>query len=72
MDKEKQTKQLEQIIRRIDERVLIETAFNDPDKNVKLLIEIRQTLLDIVKNNYFIVTDWQKVVDEIFLGKDLS
>ena len=73
MDKRKQQlDKINELLDRIDERILIETAFNDPDKTVSLLMEARHTLVDIANNGYLVVTDWQKVADTIFLDKDLS
>ena len=73
MDKRKQQlDKINELLDRIDERILIETAFNDPDKTVALLMEARYLLVDIANNWNYPVTDWQKVADTIFLDKDLS
>ena len=73
MDKRKQQlDKINELLDRIDERILIETAFNDPDKTVSLLMEARYLLVDIANNWNYPVTDWQKVADTIFLDKDLS
>ena len=73
VDKRKQQlDKINELLDRIDERILIETAFNDPDKTVSLLMEARHTLVDIANNGYLVVTDWQKVADTIFLDKDIS
>ena len=73
MDKRKQQlDKINELLDRIDERILIETAFNDPDKTVGLLMEARYLLVDIANNWNYPVTDWQKVADTIFLDKDLS
>ncbi len=73
MDKRKeQLYKINELLDRIDERILIETAFNDPDKTVALLMEARYLLVDIANNWNYPVTDWQKVADTIFLNKDIS
>lgn len=73
MDKRKQQlEKINELLDRIDERILIETAFNDPDNTVALLMEARHLLVDIANNWNYPVTDWQKVADTIFLDKDLS
>ena len=73
MDKRKeQLAKINELLDRIDERILIETAFNDPDKTVALLMEARYLLVDIANNWNYPVTDWQKVADTIFLNKDIS
>jgi hypothetical protein len=73
VDKRKeQLDKINELLDRIDERILIETAFNDPDKTVALLMEARYLLVDIANNWKYPVTDWQKVADTIFLDKDLS
>ena len=73
MDKRKeQLHKINELLDRIDERILIETAFNDPDKTVALLMEARYLLVDIANNWNYPVTDWQKVADTIFLDKDIS
>ena len=73
MDKRKQQlDKINELLDRIDERILIETAFNDPDKTVGLLMEARYLLVDIANNWNYPVTDWQKVADTIFLDKDIS
>lgn len=73
MDKRKQQlDKINELLDRIDERILIETAFNDPDNTVALLMEARHLLVDIANNWNYPVTDWQKVADTIFLDKDLS
>ena len=73
MDKRKeQLDKINELLDRIDERILIETAFNDPDNTVALLMEARHLLVDIANNWNYPVTDWQKVADTIFLDKDLS
>ena len=73
MDKRKeQLDKINELLDRIDERILIETAFNDPDKTVALLMEARYLLVDIANNWNYPVTDWQKVADTIFLDKDIS
>lgn len=63
---------MSELLDRIDERIFIETAFNDPDTTVALLIEARHLLTDIFNNGYLVVTDWQQVADSLFLNKDLS
>jgi hypothetical protein len=73
VDKRKeQLYKINELLDRIDERILIETAFNDPDKTVALLMEARYLLVDIANNWNYPVTDWQKVADTIFLNKDIS
>jgi hypothetical protein len=73
VDKRKeQLDKINELLDRIDERILIETAFNDPDKTVALLTEARCLLVDIANNWNYPVTDWQKVADTIFLDKDIS
>ncbi len=73
MDKRKeQLDKINELLDRIDERILIETAFNDPDKTVALLMEARYLLVDIANNWNYPVTDWQKVADTIFLDKEIS
>ncbi len=73
MDKRKeQLDKINELLDRIDERILIETAFNDPDNTVALLIEARHLLVDIANNWNYPVTDWQKVADTIFLDKEIS
>ncbi len=73
MDKRKeQLEKINELLDRIDERILIETAFNDPDKTVALLMEARYLLVDIANNWNYPVTDWQKVADTIFLDKEIS
>ena len=73
MDKRKeQLNKINELLDRIDERILIETAFNDPDKTVALLMEARYLLVDIANNWKYPVNDWQKVADTIFLNKDIS
>ena len=73
MDKRKeQLDKINELLDRIDERILIETAFNDPDKTVALLMEARYLLVDIANNWNYPVTDWQKVADTIFLVKEIS
>lgn len=73
MDKRKeQLNKINELLDRIDERILIETAFNDPDKTVALLMEARYLLVDIANNWNYPVTDWQKVADTIFLDKEIS
>jgi hypothetical protein len=73
VDKRKeQLDKINELLDRIDERILIETAFNDPDKTVALLMEARYLLVDIANNWNYPVTDWQKVADTIFLDKDIS
>ncbi len=73
MDKRKeQLAKINELLDRIDERILIETAFNDPDKTVALLMEARYLLVDIANNWNYPVTDWQKVADTIFLDKEIS
>jgi hypothetical protein len=73
VDKRKeQLDKINELLDRIDERILIETAFNDPDKTVALLMEARYLLVDIANNWNYPVTDWQKVADTIFLNKDIS
>jgi hypothetical protein len=73
VDKRKeQLEKINELLDRIDERILIETAFNDPDKTVALLTEARYLLVDIANNWNYPVTDWQKVADTIFLDKDIS
>jgi hypothetical protein len=58
------------LIKRIEERILIETAFNDPDETVALLIEARDLLADLTEDKQD-VDMWQQIADRIFLGKDL-
>ena len=73
MDKRKeQLDKINELLDRIDERILIETAFNDPDKTVALLMEARYLLVEIANNWNYPVTDWQKVADTIFLDKEIS
>jgi len=73
VDKRKeQLDKINELLDRIDERILIETAFNDPDKTVALLMEARYLLVDIANNWNYPVTDWQKVADTIFLVKEIS
>jgi hypothetical protein len=73
VDKRKeQLNKINELLDRIDERILIETAFNDPDKTVALLMEARYLLVDIANNWNYPVTDWQKVADTIFLDKEIS
>lgn len=73
MDKRKQQlHKINELLDRIDERILIETAFNDPDNTVALLMEARHLLVDIANNWNYPVTDWQKVADTIFLDKEIS
>jgi hypothetical protein len=73
VDKRKeQLEKINELLDRIDERILIETAFNDPDKTVALLMEARYLLVDIANNWNYPVTDWQKVADTIFLDKEIS
>jgi hypothetical protein len=73
VDKRKeQLDKINELLDRIDERILIETAFNDPDNTVALLIEARHLLVDIANNWNYAVTDWQKVADTIFLDKEIS
>jgi hypothetical protein len=73
VDKRKeQLDKINELLDRIDERILIETAFNDPDNTVALLIEARHLLVDIANNWNYPVTDWQKVADTIFLDKEIS
>jgi hypothetical protein len=73
VDKRKeQLAKINELLDRIDERILIETAFNDPDKTVALLMEARYLLVDIANNWNYPVTDWQKVADTIFLDKEIS
>jgi hypothetical protein len=73
VDKRKeQLNKINELLDRIDERILIETAFNDPDKTVALLMEARYLLVDIANNWKYPVNDWQKVADTIFLNKDIS
>jgi hypothetical protein len=73
VDKRKeQLDKINELLDRIDERILIETAFNDPDKTVALLMEARYLLVDIANNWNYPVTDWQKVADTIFLDKEIS
>jgi len=73
VDKRKeQLAKINELHDRIDERILIETAFNDPDNTVALLIEARHLLVDIANNWNHAVTDWQKVADTIFLDKEIS
>jgi len=59
-----------ELLRRIEERILIETAFNDPDETVALLIEARDLLLELTEDKQD-VDMWQQIADRIFLGKDL-
>jgi flap endonuclease-1 len=70
--RKEQLDKINELLDRIDERILIETAFNDPDKTVALLTEARHLLVDIANNWNYPVTDWQKVADTIFLDKDIS
>jgi hypothetical protein len=73
VDKRKQQlHKINELLDRIDERILIETAFNDPDNTVALLMEARHLLVDIANNWNYPVTDWQKVADTIFLDKEIS
>jgi len=73
VDKRKeQLDKINELLDRIDERILIETAFNDPDKTVALLMEARYLLVEIANNWNYPVTDWQKVADTIFLDKEIS
>ena len=58
------------LLKRIEERILIETAFNDPDETVALLIEARDLLLELTEDKQD-VDMWQQIADRIFLGKDL-
>jgi len=58
------------LLKRIEERILIETAFNDPDETVSLLIEARDLLADLTEDEQD-VDMWQRIADRIFLGKDL-
>jgi hypothetical protein len=58
------------LLKRIEERILIETAFNDPDETVALLIEACDLLLDLTEDKQD-VDMWQQIADRIFLGKDL-
>jgi hypothetical protein len=58
------------LLKRIEERILIETAFNDPDETVALLIEARDLLADLTEDKQD-VDMWQQIADRIFLGKDL-
>jgi len=58
------------LLKRIEERILIETAFNDPDETVALLIEARDLLADLTEDKQD-VDMWQQIADHIFLGKDL-
>lgn len=67
-----QLQKINELLDRIDERIFIETAFNDPDKTVSLLMEARYLLVDIANNWNYPVTNWQQVADTIFLDKDLS
>jgi len=59
-----------ELLRIIEERILIETAFNDIDKTVALLIEARDLLLELTEDKQD-VDMWQQIADRIFLGKDL-
>ena len=59
-----------ELLRRIEERILIETAFNDIDKTVALLIEARDLLVELTEDKQD-VDMWQQIADRIFLGKDL-
>ena len=59
-----------ELLRRIEERILIETAFNDIDKTVALLIEARDLLLELSEDKQD-VDMWQQIADRIFLGKNL-
>jgi len=59
-----------ELLRRIEERILIETAFNDIDKTVALLIEARDLLIELTEDKQD-VDMWQQIADHIFLGKDL-
>jgi hypothetical protein len=73
VDKRKeQLDKINELLDRIDERILIETAFNDPDNTVALLMEARYLLVDIANNWNYPVIDWQKVADTIFLDKEIS
>lgn len=58
------------LLKRIEERILIETAFNDPDETVALLIEARDLLADLTEDKQD-VDMWQQIADRIFLGKEL-
>jgi hypothetical protein len=58
------------LLKRIEERILIETAFNDPDETVALLIEARDLLADLTEDKQD-VDMWQQIADRIFLGKGL-
>jgi len=58
------------LLKRIEERILIETAFNDPDETVALLIEARDLLADLTEDKQD-VDMWQQIADRIFLGKNL-
>lgn len=59
-----------ELLKRIEERILIETAFNDIDKTVALLIEARDLLIELTEDKQD-VDMWQQIADHIFLGKDL-
>jgi len=59
-----------ELLKRIEERILIETAFNDIDKTVALLIEARDLLMELTEDNQDFDM-WQQIADRIFLGKDL-
>lgn len=58
------------LLKRIEERILIETAFNDPDETVALLIEAHDLLADLTEDKQD-VDMWQQIADRIFLGKGL-
>ena len=66
MGEEKNT----ELLRRIEERILIETAFNDIDKTVALLIEARDLLIELTEDKQD-VDMWQQIADRIFLGENL-
>lgn len=58
----------QQLLDRIDARILIETAFTDPDPTTQLLIEARQNIIDLIEAKQDLDL-WSNVIERIFIGR---
>jgi len=58
----------QQLLDRIDARILIETAFTDPDPTTQLLVEARQNIIDLIEAKQDLDL-WSNVIERIFIGR---
>lgn len=58
----------QELLDKIDARILIETAFTDPDPTTQLLIEARQNILDLLEAKQDLDL-WSNVIERIFIQR---